>query len=312
MKKKFLSLILSFSLAFGLMATPVYAAPEDENSSEQTVEEKATEAVTEENDEVMEEATEEKISEEKTSEEKKTESKKAKTTENVATYSVDSDAIDVSEITPYSVSADEDFTVDEENPAVIALADELGETTVEDSEGKSAALTQDQIDSILDLYQKYLDQWEAHADLLGVQMPFFLNYNDNGGDGLGILGEMLVLAGHTVDEVRNGEYSYDDLTGMIMNFLYADYYGIEFYGDDIKAKRKEAIEAVKNSGAKTDVQKLLVLNDWLAHQATFDMSYIMNMGKDEAVMAAPDGTTIKNHEHYTEIHDGMYEVLKSR
>ena len=55
MKKKFLSLILSFSLAFGLMATPVYAAPEDEKSSEQTVEEKETEAVTEENDEVMEE-----------------------------------------------------------------------------------------------------------------------------------------------------------------------------------------------------------------------------------------------------------------
>ena len=35
------------------------------------------------------------------------------------------------------------------------------------------------------------------------------------------------------------------------------------------------------SGAQTKAQKLLVLNDWLAHNNTFDMSYIMNSGKAE-------------------------------
>lgn len=311
MKKKILSLILSFSLVFGLMGSPVYAAPEDKTGTEQSSEEEVTDAVEEENDEVMQENTEEKASDEKATK-KITESENKTTQENISTYSVDSNEIDVTGVTPYSVTPDEGVIVDEENPAVVALADELEETTVEDEEGNTVVLTEEEIQTILGLYQMYLDQWEANADLLGVQLPFFLSYNDSEDDGLGILGEMLVLAGHTVDEVRKGEYSYDDLTGMIMNFLYADKYAIELYGDEVKEKRDEALKAVEDSGAKTEAQKLLVLNDWLAHQATFDMAYIMNMGKEEPMMVAPDGTGITSHPYYDTVYEGMYAVYKDQ
>ena len=70
------------------------------------------------------------------------------------------------------------------------------------------------------MYSQYQKQWQDNADVLGVQSPFYLQFNDNGEDGLGVLGEMLTLAGVSVDDVRSGNYSYDDLTGMIMNFLY--------------------------------------------------------------------------------------------
>lgn len=48
---------------------------------------------------------------------------------------------------------------------------------------------------------------------------------------------------------------------------------------DVENARTEALAAVDASGAQTKAQKLLVLNDWLAHNNTFDMSYIMNSGK---------------------------------
>jgi len=90
---------------------------------------------------------------------------------------------------------------------------------------------------------------------------------------------MLALDGKSVDDVRNGKVSYDDLTGMIFTFTYGDKLGIQYYGEDVTNARTEALAAVDASGAQTKAQKLLVLNDWLAHNNTFDMSYIMNSGK---------------------------------
>ena len=101
-------------------------------------------------------------------------------------------------------------------------------------------------------------------------------FNDNGEDGLGVLGEMLCLAGVSVEDVRSGNYSYDDLTGMIMNFLYGDQFAIKYYAGTIRTKRDEALKAVEDSGAQTDVQKIMALNTWLAQNSSFDMSYIMN------------------------------------
>ena len=224
------------------------------------------------------------------------------------TYSIDSDQIDVSDVTPYSgVTADEDVEVDTDDPVMQEVENELNAVTLENDAG----LTQEQISTVCNLFQQYLDQWQQYADVLGVQLPFFLSYNDQK-DELGILGEMLVLAGKTVDEVRSGDYSYDDLTGMIMNFLYADKYGVELYGDTIRAKRNEVLATVKNSGATTEAQKLLVINDWIAHQSTFDMAYIMNMGKKSPVMSAPDGTDITSHPAYNTVHDGMYDVYEEQ
>ena len=148
-------------------------------------------------------------------------------------------------------------SVDESDPEIATIKEELQNIKVLNADGESVPLTEEQIQTVLGMYSEYQQQWQDNADVLGVQSPFYLQFNDNGEDGLGVLGEMLTLAGVSVEDVRSGNYSYDDLTGMIMNFLYGDQFGIEYYGEMIRTKRDEALEAVNNSGAQTDVQKIM-------------------------------------------------------
>ena len=96
------------------------------------------------------------------------------------------------------------------------------------SEETKQPLSEEQITQVLAMFQQYLDHWEANENVLGLQLPFYLNSNDNGEDGLGILGQMLILANVPLEDVRDGSYSYDNLTGMIMNFLYGDKLGVEY------------------------------------------------------------------------------------
>lgn len=177
----------------------------------------------------------------------------------------------------------------ESNESNISTAD-LYEADEADEQETTRPLTEDEINAVIAMYQQYLNQWKANANVLGVQNPFFLDFNDDT-DGLGILGEMLALDGKTVQDVRDGKVKYDDLTGMIFTFTYGDKLGIEYYGPDVTKARDEALAAVDALGDDaTTAQKLLVLNDWLAHNNTFDMSYIMNSGKsdDKKPMIAKD------------------------
>ena len=194
-----------------------------------------------------------------------------------------------------------DVEIDESDPAIQSLRKALEEVEIvggeagtesnesnistadlyeADEQAETKKLTEDQINTVVGMYQQYLDQWSANANVLGVQNPFFLDFNDDT-DGLGILGQMLALDGKSVQDIRDGKVSYDDLTGMISTFTYGDKLGIKYYGPDVTNARDEALAAVTASGAQTKAQKLLVLNDWLAHNNTFDMSYIMNSGKAE-------------------------------
>ena len=178
-----------------------------------------------------------------------------------------------------------------------------------DEQAETKKLTEDQINTVVGMYQQYLNQWSANANVLGVQNPFFLDFNDDT-DGLGILGQMLALDGKSVQDVRDGKVSYDDLTGMIFTFTYGDKLGIKYYGPDVTNARDEALAAVTASGAQTKAQKLLVLNDWLAHNNTFDMSYIMNSGKksdDDKPMIAKDP---QKQKHEDEVYDEIYKVYE--
>ena len=208
------------------------------------------------------------------------------------------------------VLADPDTEVDEDDPAIIAFETELKEIKVWDEAAQEPVpLTEEQIQQVLGLYQQYLNYQVEHADVLGLQTPFFLQYNDDGEDGLGILGEMLVLSGVSVDAVRAGYMSYDDLTGMILNFYYGDQLGVEYYGSAIEAARDEILDLIEESGAQTEAQKLLVLNDWMAHINTFDMPYIMNNGKDEDEKPMVAENPVK-HEHYDDVLATMTAVYE--
>lgn len=121
---------------------------------------------------------------------------------------------------------------------------------------------------------------------------------------------MLALDGKSVQDVRDGKVSYDDLTGMIFTFTYGDKLGVKYYGPDVTNARDEALAAVTASGAQTKAQKLLVLNDWLAHNNTFDMSYIMNSGKETDADKPMIAENPQKQEHEDEVYDEIYKVYE--
>ena len=180
--------------------------------------------------------------------------------------------------------------------------------SVDEEETETPVVDPEDVETTVAQFNKFLQYWYENEDVLGVQLPFYLKYNDSGKDSLGILGQMLVLAGHDVDEVRNGEYSLDDVNGMILNFMLGDQLGVEYYGVAVENQRNAALKFVEESGAKTEAQKLLALNTWLAQENTFDMSYIMNqMDPENPVMAAEEP---QQHEHYDEIYAAVEAIYR--
>ncbi|MBU5489046.1 S-layer homology domain-containing protein [Butyricicoccus intestinisimiae] len=290
--KRILSLFLS--LLMGMSALPAYAAPEQAADQSST-----TSQTAETNTETNKTAAKQKISA----------SGSITVGDEQVPFSMDESDINAAMVADNS----EDTTVDTSDPAVKSVKKELKnirvKSTKADGTEEKKKLTAEQQQQVLVMFQNYQDNWKANADVLGAQLPFYMQYNDKGEDGLGVLGEMLILANKTVDDVRNGNYSFDDLVGTIRTFMYGDQLGVEYYGGTVRDKRDDAIEAVKASGAKTEYQKLLVLNDWLASQDTFDMSYIMNMGKDTPTMAAE---TPKDPDHYKDVHDTLYADYESQ
>lgn len=196
---------------------------------------------------------------------------------------------------------------EEEEPAESGISLFSAESA-DGEETETPVLDPEDIEATVAQFYKFLQYWYENEDVLGVQLPFYLKYNDSGEDDLGILGQMLVLAGHTVDEVRSGEYSMDDVNGMILNFMLGDSLGVDYYGDAVENQRDAALKFVEESGAKTEAQKLLALNTWLAQENTFDMSYIMNqMEPENPVMAAEEP---QQHEHYDEIYAAVEAIYR--
>ena len=194
----------------------------------------------------------------------------------------------------------EGVTVDKDDVQIVNFENELNEVLVLNAEGDAVPLTEEQKAQLVGMFQQYVSYRNQNADVLGVQVPFFLDFNDNK-DSLGQLGEALSLAGWSLDDVRAGKYTFDELNGMLVIFLYTDQLGVQFYGNAIKSARDEALQAVKDSGAQTEAQKLLVLNDWLAENVIFDMPYIM--GEEKMKAEQP-----KQHQYYDRVYDVMYDM----
>lgn len=339
--KMLLSLFLSAMMVFSVVPSTVLAetAPEETPA----VQENPTEAVQDNTNinEAEDPATEDSVTEDDATEA----TTDSSNTDNDAVAQTDTDEnkVTISGITiqtpviqfeganaAVAEQLTKDVEIDEEDPAIQSLREALGnlemvggeagtesnESNIStadlyeaDEQAETKKLTEDQINTVVGMYQQYLNQWSANANVLGVQNPFFLDFNDDT-DGLGILGQMLALDGKSVQDIRDGKVSYDDLTGMIFTFTYGDKLGIKYYGPDVTNARDEALAAVTASGAQTKAQKLLVLNDWLAHNNTFDMSYIMNSGKesnDDKPMIAKDP---QKQEHEGEVYDEIYKVYE--
>ena len=339
--KMLLSLFLSTIMVFSVVPSTVFAEPAHEETP--AVQENTTEAVQDNTNtnEAEDPATEDSVTEDDATEA----TTDSSNTDNDAVAQTDNDEnkVTISGITiqtpviqfeganaAVAEALTKDIKIDESDPAIQSLREALGDLEMvggeagtesnesnistadlyeADEQAETKKLTEDQINTVVGMYQQYLNQWSANANVLGVQNPFFLDFNDDT-DGLGILGEMLALDGKSVQDVRDGKVSYDDLTGMIFTFTYGDKLGIKYYGPDVTNARDEALAAVTASGAQTKAQKLLVLNDWLAHNNTFDMSYIMNSGKksdDDKPMIAKDP---QKQKHEDEVYDEIYKVYE--
>ena len=331
--KMLLSLFLSAMMVFSVVPSTVFAEPAHEETP--AVQENTTEAVQDNTNtnEAEDPATEDSVTEDDATE-ATTDSSNTDTDENKVTISGITIQTPVIQFKGANAAVAEaltkDIKIDESDPAIQSLREALGDLEMvggeagtesnesnistadlyeADEQAETKKLTEDQINTVVGMYQQYLNQWSANANVLGVQNPFFLDFNDDT-DGLGILGEMLALDGKSVQDVRDGKVSYDDLTGMIFTFTYGDKLGIKYYGPDVTNARDEALAAVTASGAQTKAQKLLVLNDWLAHNNTFDMSYIMNSGKesdDDKPMIAKDP---QKQKHEGEVYDEIYKVYE--
>lgn len=331
--KMLLSLFLSAMMVFSVVPSTVLAetAPEETPA----VQENPTEAVQDNTNtnEAEDPATEDSVTEDDATE-ATTDSSNTDTDENKVTISGITIQTPVIQFEGANAAVAEaltkDIKIDESDPAIQSLREALGDLEMvggeagtesnesnistadlyeADEQAETKKLTEDQINTVVGMYQQYLNQWSANANVLGVQNPFFLDFNDDT-DGLGILGQMLALDGKSVQDIRDGKVSYDDLTGMIFTFTYGDKLGIKYYGPDVTNARDEALAAVTASGAQTKAQKLLVLNDWLAHNNTFDMSYIMNSGKksdDDKPMIAKDP---QKQKHEDEVYDEIYKVYE--
>ena len=320
-------------MVFSVVPSTVFAEPTHEETP--AVQENTTEAVQDNTNtnEAEDPATEDSVTEDDATE-ATTDSSNTDTDENKVTISGITIQTPVIQFKGANAAVAEaltkDIKIDESDPAIQSLREALGDLEMvggeagtesnesnistadlyeADEQAETKKLTADQINTVVGMYQQYLNQWSANANVLGVQNPFFLDFNDDT-DGLGILGEMLALDGKSVQDVRDGKVSYDDLTGMIFTFTYGDKLGIKYYGPDVTNARDEALAAVTASGAQTKAQKLLVLNDWLAHNNTFDMSYIMNSGKksdDDKPMIAKDP---QKQEHEDEVYNEIYKVYE--
>ena len=341
--KMLLSLFLSTIMVLSVVPSTVFAEPTHEETP--AVQENTTEAVQDNTNtnEAEDPATEDPATEDPATEDSVTEDDATEATTDSSNTDTDENKVTISGITiqtpviqfeganaAVAEQLTKDVEIDEEDPAIQSLREALGDLEMvggeagtesnesnistadlyeADEQAETKKLTEDQINTVVGMYQQYLNQWSANANVLGVQNPFFLDFNDDT-DGLGILGQMLALDGKSVQDIRDGKVSYDDLTGMIFTFTYGDKLGIKYYGPDVTNARDEALAAVTASGAQTKAQKLLVLNDWLAHNNTFDMSYIMNSGKesnDDKPMIAKDP---QKQEHEGEVYDEIYKVYE--
>lgn len=349
MKKKktqLLGIVLSAAMLATSVPAPAYAEPTDNVAEEEDSDAAAVQETTDEADAVADDATDDSTAADDATPEEADEQDTADEAADADAQAAEEGDNEVKVDGGYTISIPtinfqganaavaeqltKDVEIDESDPAIQSLRKALEEVEIvggeagtesnesnistadlyeADEQAETKKLTEDQINTVVGMYQQYLDQWSANANVLGVQNPFFLDFNDDT-DGLGILGEMLALDGKSVQDVRDGKVSYDDLTGMIFTFTYGDKLGVKYYGPDVTNARDEALAAVTASGAQTKAQKLLVLNDWLAHNNTFDMSYIMNSGKesdDDKPMIAKDP---QKQEHEDDVYNAIYEVYE--
>ena len=303
--KQFFALTLSLAVLMGAVPEYAMALPAaDQNDTEYEVSEVEDEEVEVEEDESLtEEVTDKSVQSEKTSEEReeiKSEIFKSiffdqsTSIVDLSSYNLkQEEAIELTgEVLEENHATDKvqvAYVSDEENNAVMldaevdpvlsAVAKDIDELADGDGgegsqEGK-IPMTEEEKQQILQMYAEYQQYIEANPDYFGIQAPFFTTKDTETSP----LGSLLLFAGWTQEQVDSGEVSFDDLQGMLGLFMIGNQLAVQMYGEQLLQVKDQALSHISDD--MSTIEKMLVLNDWLANWSTFDMAYIMNKGKSE-------------------------------
>lgn len=173
---------------------------------------------------------------------------------------------------------------------VTTLADE-GTTGDEGSTGDTqtppAGIDEETQQTILQMYAGYQAWVNGQPDYFGIQTPFYTQKESETDKWYGPLRSLFVTAMIPDAGVDAGMVDAQTITGMIMMFWAGYASAVDSYGDELLAAIQEGVSQVDDS--MTTIQKLLVLNDWLAEKSTFDMGMLMGMTAPEpAASPVPD------------------------
>ena len=171
------------------------------------------------------------------------------------------------------------------DPVLKAASEEVNELA--DGEGGDGSqegnvpMTDEQKKQILDAYAQYQAFIDSYPDIFGVQTPFYSQKESESTEDrwYGPLGSLLVTAGISQQDIADGKVDYMTLYGTVMMFQLGNAKAAQYYGEDLVAAIQEGVSQIKDG--MTTVQKLLVLNDWLAEWSQFDMGMLMGMTAPE-------------------------------
>ena len=168
------------------------------------------------------------------------------------------------------------------DPVLKAASEEVNELA--DGEGGDGSqegnvpMTDEQKKQILDAYAQYQTFIDSYPDIFGVQTPFY-SQKETTDKWYGPLRSLLVTASIPDIAMDMGQVDFQTLYGTVMMFQLGNAKAMEYYGQDLAAAIQEGVSQIKDG--MTTVQKLLVLNDWLAEWSQFDMGMLMGMTSPE-------------------------------
>lgn len=187
-------------------------------------------------------------------------------------------------------------SVSEEENEIMVLAEEGDAADTEGSEGTegegSTEQTMKEAYAAFDEYQQFIND---NPDYFGITVPY-TSVKDDANEGGGPITSLITIANSKMmvdmdgdgtaetettllDMFKAGYVPASDIIQIIQMFHMGNQLAVNMLGSELLATKDEALAVVPDDA--TDEQKLLILNDWMADKATFDMARIMELEAPE-------------------------------
>jgi len=176
-----------------------------------------------------------------------------------------------SDLVGVTYETDGDGTVSTMN---VEMDDELS-TSLDEldaiNEASDEPLSNDEMQTVYQHYAELQSYYEANPDYFGIACPYFTSKDTEASP----IGAILSIAGIPQESIgtENGP-SIQDVDNIILGFSNALPQYVQYMGDALFAARDQALAQLDDN--MSDLEKLMVLSDWLGNWCNFDMSAIMD------------------------------------